>query len=305
MLWLAACGGRTIDHVPGAAPVADAGVSNTDGGAPPSALTLARKVCEWKVLCNSAALDAFGGDVDLCATRTSLVYASWLAAPDSTLTGTDLSRCAANFDTVSCDDLRENQLPASCVPDGRRTDGRSCFFDGQCASGFCRAFVDQSQFLCGTCAERKRLFETCDSSYDECVTGTTCDSQFCTPLDDPPDPCPCAPTSYCDGGRCHAFAALGEPCAGSYACDAALDEYCEPSFGRCQKRPLIRQGEACDGVAVCRDGQCILSNLADPVCKPWLDDGSSCTGALGGFYCRSPAVCIRGVCAVPEPSLCP
>ncbi len=303
---LAACGGRTLERAPGAAPVADAGPSNAEGGAPPpAALALARAECSLKARCNGAALDAFDGDLDLCAARTSLLYASWLAAPDTTLAALDLARCASELGDLACDRFRENDLPASCDSVGRRTVGRSCFFSGQCTTGYCRRFVDQSQFLCGVCADRKLVDQSCDASYDECSPGTTCDGQVCDPFGAPSDPCPCAPTAYCDGGQCRFFAQQGEECAGAYECDAGNDEYCEPSTGTCQKRPLIRQGDTCDGIAVCSDGQCIVSNLTAPVCKPWLDDGSPCTDALGSFYCRSPAVCIRDICTVPEPSLCP
>jgi hypothetical protein len=278
----------------------------------------AAKRCERLFACLPLYATQVYGDVKICGERfrTSCRI-------EAALTGTGLARsssdaCLEAMTAASCDDVFLDGLEA-CQLKGTLAAGVACGFDSQCASGFCR--TPETSF-CGVCEARALEGAECDSDR-ACAFPFLCSATGrCTKAGNEGDTCsqtaPCRrETFYCSNGdgTCKRYGSQGGTCneggpgIAAY-CDWGLT--CEPDgIGTCQPIRMVLAGQACGPAggggpgspAVFCEGS---ASCIDRICQPPGKDGEACTvsplGDSGG--CLPPALCLGGICKLPEPAVC-
>jgi hypothetical protein len=208
-----------------------------------------------------------------------------------------------------------SNVPACEIP-GQLPLGAACGASTQCASGFCR--LPETSF-CGKCAARAPEGAECDSD-DACGPSLLCnDVAHCTKPSAVGAFCnethPCLPgLAYCSfDNTCQRYAAEGKSCnnAGPTAaqpCNWGLA--CRPmEGGTCMKIKYVAAGEKC-GLPSTPGGVPVLclgsASCVSGTCKPAGADDAPCTASpLGDAAgCVPPALCLAGVCKLPDPASC-
>jgi hypothetical protein len=189
--------------------------------------------------------------------------------------------------------------------------GAPCFLGSQCASDWCRGegvttttgTLASDANVCGTCASRLPLGETCDSATDVCVSGASCFDGACRALGLMGDAC--AESSDCifpfqctSAGTCATAVGIGGACSGSSDCGADLS--C--ANGSCVSNTYMLPGQACDGIAIrCERGPCDTSTGS---CPAVVADGAACDPTDPTTLCDTYATCFNGTCRIVNPSAC-
>ena len=143
--------------------------SKTDGGgdggltAAQACATLAQAECSKRDSCsNGTSITRVYGEISVCLTRAALECTTRLAAPNTGASPQTVSRCAASYATLSCNDFFDDKVLADCMPAGPGANGQHCAFNGQCATAYCSGTANA---LCGTCAAQPAAGDSCAGSF--------------------------------------------------------------------------------------------------------------------------------------------
>jgi hypothetical protein len=309
---------------------------NVDGGltADQSCATLAQAECGKRASCsNGTSITRVYGEMSVCLARAALQCTTRLAAPNTGATAQTVSRCAAAYPTLSCNDFFDGKLPADCTPSGPGANGQPCAFNGQCATAYCGGTANA---LCGSCAAQPAAGDSCANSLcgpgQNCVAETmTCEdvgilNGSCATND------PCGNGLSCVGvsstsaqGTCEvALGTVGAACGGGTtpACNGSLGLSCVGATGgkTCVAISYVSDGMPCGNLsntsfAQCKAGTCytatgVASGSQMGNCKLDAIEGASCDTVLGPS-CMTPARCVvasdggtSGLCTVLTGSTC-
>jgi hypothetical protein len=331
----AACGRsrRTVAAIDAGAPGVEGGAPASGGasGAPasggaagedPTPALSEVEACLFFVrsVCNKLFFECRGAPDDSapCPPNIDSTCPDRYFSPGSTAEIATLVTCAAEWQAMSCDDLRNGVRP-ECIPHGERDEGDACVFGAQCSSGFCAApTLSEGLPGCGTCERVVGLGEPCEGEPVRCADGLECHGS-CEPS--PPFGLPlgsacerlgqCASGTFCltlegeDSPSCQPAPRAGDECP--------IDTpYCE---GNCDGdgvcRPAPTAGEPCalsaNDAHICEDGlRCDLEAAAGPLCGAPLGLGDACKplnadfssgGCEPGALCHcADAACELGTC---------
>src|SRR6185436_7191609 len=235
-------------------------------------------------------------------------------APGSGLTAASALACGDAFAGASCDDVFGDAIPA-CQVKGTLAKGAPCGAGSQCATGFCRR--PETSF-CGKCDSPAADGAACDTD-DSCQFPLLCseagrcarpsgEGEFCNES----KPCQPGPLFCGADNACHRPSAEGKSCNRSGTAPlqpCELGFTCRPSAnGTCRPIRFVDAGLTCgisptgSSVILCvGSGSCVNN-----ICKPPGQDGERCTpsplGDSGG--CLAPALCLEGLCQLPDPASC-
>jgi hypothetical protein len=221
--------------------------------------------------------------------------------------------------------------PTACGGAGTLADGKSCFWDGQCASARC---IRDHKMLCGTCGGG--IGASCEGSFDcarrnycsslkhceaakaagaacafnsECKDGLYCEQHVCAPRKDVGGACAsdadCRPTLVCGQDETCKERALGAEGAGCnaepFSCNSYLMLVCQA--GVCTKVVPLNVGDQCGPMSLCASGSwCVIpSGEQKGTCALFSEDGAPCEVGK----CFAPARCSNDVCTVPTGETCP
>jgi hypothetical protein len=274
----------------------------------------AAKFCGRLLICSRPYLDGVYGDMAGCQQRLELECRTEATLPGSGLTGAAGQACGDAMVAAECEDVLGNSVPA-CHLKGTLAKGAACGSNTQCASGFCR--MPETAF-CGKCDTPGAADGPCDSD-DSCEFPLRCsaagrcakpavDGELCNET----RPCKegllfCAADNTCkrrsgEGKACNSSApAPRQPCEIGFTCRPSAN-------GLCRGIRLVGDGQTCgisasgSTVILCTgSGSCV-----NQVCRPPGKDGERCTpsplGDSGG--CLPPALCLEGLCKLPDPASC-
>lgn len=194
----------------------------------------------------------------------------------------DSVECAAGYCSFAA-----GTCPGGCAPPV--APGSACEQDEQCATGLsclygtCRAptmvadgaSCNDVTYVCapwsyckgGTCAAHEVVGAAC-TSFDACSPSLTCAFP---------------PGTYANGS-CATYAARGQPCGGTVACNVFTD-YCGAG-GTCVPWPVL--GESCAVALECRGEAWCDDTLVVPTCVAYPGPGEECFlagGCAGENYC--------------------
>jgi hypothetical protein len=299
--------------------VVDAALSLDQG--PPDMASLefcdpyAAKFCARLDACSSPYLISAYGTMKGCQERLTLQCRSEAGLPGTGVTPASVETCAQALDTAGCDDLLGLTVPA-CQFVGKLAKGGACGSGNQCQSGFCR--TPETSF-CGQCDVRAAEGAPCDAS-EACQFPLLCsEAGRCAPpalegeLCNESRPCKGGLQLYCGSDNtCRRRSAEGKACNRSGAAPLALCEVglvCRPTAnGTCRAIRWVDLGESC---GVPQNGGTVIlcagsGSCVENICRPPGKDGDKCTasplGDSGG--CLPPALCLGGLCKLPDPSSC-
>jgi len=274
----------------------------------------AAKLCDRLAACSSPYLTWVYGTMAGCQARFELQCRSEAIAPGTGFRGAGAMACADAFAGASCDDLRGDSVPA-CQFKGTLPAGAACGSGAQCSSGFCR--IPETAF-CGKCDARAAEGAVCDSDAAcefplLCSEAGRCarpagEGELCNET----RPCLPGPLFCGNDNTCRRPSAEGKACNVS---GNAPYQRCETGFacrptagGTCRPIRLVDVGLTCgisptgSSVVLCNgSGSCV-----NGTCRPPGQDGERCTasplGDSGG--CQPPALCLEGLCKLPDPASC-
>lgn len=280
-------------------------------------------------------VSAWANDND-CATFYDRDCRVLMTAPKTGETVAGRNECVAAITQQTCAERADRLFPLACdAPRGALKLTAPCRSSAQCETGlFCEKplpppgeNVPGSGFVCGTCARRSNLGESCVSnSGSSCVEGADCwyTGQYgrgtCLRRKIVGDEC--TAFDFCDGpgvrcvqGVCAVppTSSLGEDCR-IKSCAGGIDLFCNRMTLLCEKIPaLAKQAEYCGSI---QDGtgkfvQCTggltCSGVAlmgfARVCEPRAEIGKTCNNQLGP-YCAPSAYCLSGICQFLDPVTC-
>jgi hypothetical protein len=254
------------------------------------------------------------GGAQGCQDRIGLRCRAEAVAAGSGLSSATGMVCADALAGASCDELFADSVPA-CQFKGTLAGGAPCGSGAQCQSGFCR--IPETAF-CGKCDGRAAEGAGCDSDAAcefplLCSEAGRCarpgaEGEFCNES----KPCLAGPLFCGADNTCRRPSAEGKACnrTGSAAlqpCETGFS--CRPTDnGICRAIRLVETGLPCgisptgSSVVLCAgSGSCVNGR-----CEPPGRDGESCTpsplGDSGG--CLAPALCLGGLCQLPDPASC-
>ena len=274
----------------------------------------ATKFCERLSACSLPYLTGVYGTMQGCQERLGLECRTEATLAGSGLTGATGMACAGALGTASCEDLLGDSVPA-CQLKGTLAKGAACGSGTQCASGFCR--LPETAF-CGKCDTPGGADAPCDSDSScefplLCSEAGRCaragaEGEFCNET----RPCKaaglfCAGDNTCkrpsgEGKACNRSAPMPlQPCEIGFSCRPSAN-------GLCRSIRLVEVGQNCgispsgSTVILCTaSGSCV-----NGMCRPPGKDGERCTpsplGDSGG--CLPPALCLEGLCKLPDPASC-
>jgi hypothetical protein len=274
----------------------------------------AAQLCERLAACSMPYLEGVYGDAQVCQQRVSLACQIEAALAGSGFTPAATAACGAALPMASCEALFGVGV-AACQLKGTLPTGAACGAAVQCLSGFCR--LPETGF-CGKCDVRAAEGATCD-------TDGAC--QY--------------PLLCSEVGRCARPGAEGDFCNESHPCGSRLlfcaaDNTCKrrSAEGKACNRTGATPEQLCDIGLICRpsdSGTCRAIRWADPgatcglppsggtvilcagsgscvnsTCRPPGADDAACTiSPLGeSTGCLPPAMCLSGVCRLPDPGAC-
>lgn len=292
-----------------------------DDDEPISAATInaiASSICTKTSQCLSdVAVRVLYGSPQTCTTRQAAQLELDKKGSGFSVSEPAAKRCLEKLNTISCDALLTNDLPAECEFKGTLGDGAACSSNPQCASGSC--FVADGG-TCGKCGTRAP--DGGDCSQSRCEKGLVCNTdKRCVRPAGAGVACnertQCAFGLTCSKGTCVATLAAGAPCTVSGGdavdlCDRSKGLYCQGeggggASGTCASFDLAVAGGACGVVGspprptICEGGDCSGGSLQNRTCVARLADGSPCTEESS---CQAPAECRGGRCALLDPTTC-
>jgi hypothetical protein len=238
-----------------------------------------------------------------------------LAAPQTSLSASNLSPCVQATTAQTCDEYWR-QTPAACAPPGGLALGAGCEFNSQCASTFCSIGGGP---WCGVCAARGALGESCDPSHFSCQTGLKC-ARTCPGCSSQTEwqcvkpvalsgPCQqsyeCEGQLVCKGGLCAAADGAGATCNPSLDnCDESKGLQCamqaSGAMFMCVATTFVGTGGACNyntGVLCSGGGFCAGPDGTSGICKAPAESGQPCDASKQ--FCALPAQCLNGTCTPP------
>lgn len=278
--------------------------SSSSSGSMGSACTgYAKSACAKLQSCATTLFNANYADLAACETRLGLSCNQRAKAPGTSFNATKIEACAAEYDALACADFYSPDL---CKPTaGSLADGAVCGDHFQCKSTFC----DSPNGMCGTCAPRLALGDSCVSNPDQCELGLVCDSTCQTPVALNGG---CSSSAQCEAGlRCTTMnmcakqpSKLGDPCDYiNVGCDLAAGLWCDSGSSTCIAIDLAQPGQSCS-VAAGSYTMCAAGALCyNQSCVATVADGTTCDGT-GNPPCESQAECINGKCQVFDPASC-
>jgi hypothetical protein len=229
-----------------------------------------------------------------------------VSSPGSTRTVEGLQACAKTYQTMPCEQVTTNELPA-CVTPGTAPVGDACAFNSQCESLSCARGE-----TCGVCIRSAKEGEDCSPSVGECVGNLTCEAGKCKKLGPAPGvelkdiggSCTthtdCKPELHCyNGSTCDKYPVSGESCSVSRAC--AKGSYCALDGLICKTSPELGQPCGVDaftgGAAYCAgEARCSRTSQGVGVCVEPPTVGQAClidpeTQMPDYFPCATSARC--------------
>jgi hypothetical protein len=270
------------------------------------------RFCERLLICSRPYLNGVYGGMQPCQERLELQCRLEALLPGTGLDATTGAACGQAMMAAACEDLLGNTIPA-CQLKGTLAKGAACGSNAQCASGFCR--MPETAF-CGKCDTPGAADATCDSD-DACEFPLVCskagrcakggiEGELCNETQPcKPGPLFCGFDNTCkrpspEGMACNRSApAPLQPCEIGFVCRPSAN-------GLCRGIRLVDAGQTCgisgSNVVLCSgSGSCV-----NQVCKPPGKDGESCTAAPMGDSggCLPPALCLEGLCKLPDPASC-
>jgi hypothetical protein len=275
----------------------------------------ATRYCARLATCSPPYLVGVYGDESGCQARLRLQCETEAALPGSGLTAAAAGPCGDALVAATCDQLFGATVPA-CQLKGTAARGAPCGAGVQCRSGFCR--TAETSF-CGTCDERAVEGASCDadeacqfplvcSEAGQCATASA-EGELCNERH------PCLPgLLFCAADNtCKRRSGEGRACNRSgqgalQPCEIGFS--CRPSTsGTCRAIRFVAAGQTCS-VPMTASGTLILcaasGSCVEGSCRPAGADGQPCTvsplGDSGG--CLAPALCLEGVCKLPDPAAC-
>jgi len=240
--------------------------------------------------------------------------------------------CAASLPTISCDRMYDarwggsddytpldyDEVLEACGVQGAKADGEACVSSAQCASAHCTFRQGYGVTTCGVCRTPGTQGASCaglGSSRDDCAQGYYCkflgDAEgrhecwrnapidgLCSPIDmpNPSTTVGCTMDGHCPfmygpsqiTANCIPQRTLGETC--DLIVDAEPRLFCGGTL-RCS--PTTR---------TCYEAESELRQEWD---RPIVGQACNDSPALPSLYCRFPASCTHGVCAVAPLPSCP
>jgi hypothetical protein len=284
---------------------------------------LAKAICNQLDACEPNVVLTRYGDAAACVSRTQTTCPSLLAARGSGVTPDPVETCARAYGSLRCEDLLLGHLPADCAFHGSLPSGSGCAFDAQCAAPNDHCAIASG--VCGVCGARSGAGATCRVDGD-CQPGLVCAVQVAPVGGNPPSLClaPAGLGEMCDLGHpclatlaCVLFAC--QPRAGAGAACQLLSQNCDVvhgfvcgAAGTCDKARTTAAGGDCGQSLIdqsftecTRGATCNTHGTAVfGTCDAPAADGAMCDSQSGPF-CVSPAVCLNGVCTLPDPVACP
>jgi hypothetical protein len=315
--------------------VAGGSDGGADGGltADQACAMLAQAECGKRDSCsNGTSITRVYGEMSVCLTRSALQCTARLAAPNTGANAQAVSKCAADYATLSCNDFFDGKLPADCTPSGPGANGAPCAFNGQCATAYCGGTMNA---LCGSCAPQPAPGDSCADSL--CGPGQNCigATMTCAAVGNLNGSCdsndPCGNGLSCVGvsstntqGTCEvALGTAGAACGGGTmpGCNGSLGLACVGASGSkiCVTITYVGDGMPCGNLsntafALCKAGTCytgtgVASGSQMGTCKLDAIEGASCDTVFGPA-CMTPARCVvgdggsSGLCTLPTASGC-
>lgn len=244
-------------------------------------IAYALSVCTRQAQCH-------GGSGASCLTSVTLACPDLTSSPGSTRTVEGLQACAKTYETMPCEQVDADELPA-CVTPGTVPLGNACAFNSQCESLSCGG-----EETCGFCVPSAREGEPCSITTGICLGNLLCQGGKCirsTPttsetvdLHDVGGTCAshsdCKPELHCHNGEtCAEYPTLGQSCSDARTCKG--DSYCELDGLICKAYPAL--GQACGvdgftgGAGYCAgDARCSRTSKAVGTCVVLPAEGQAC-----------------------------
>jgi len=311
---LAACGSVAAQND------GSGGAGGNDGGIdmPPPTVDeacgqYASALCSRLNSCAPSVAQVLYGDAATCMTRVTLGCTRDMQAPDITATTTDMVACARDAANATCDDLVNNNVPASCqVKPGTRLNGEGCGSSWQCMSAHCEKTTGD----CGVCAPRAGAGGACTVT-EGCTQGLACATGKCVTPGALGAPCsdmaPCRGSLYCSAvsNTCATPLPLAAACKGdNNACDFKTGAMCNflSDMPKCEMVNVAKGGDACGiingALTICIEfntcnGISLIPLQTMGTCPNTAGDGQACTDAQ---HCLPPASCVGGLCRLPSTS---
>jgi hypothetical protein len=288
----------------------------------------ARVECARRDECQGGTATLVYGSLENCMTRQAAGCESAKSSPGESNVLEQATLCTTNQVAQTCDEWVGTLTPG-CGFTGSKPLGSDCWFNSQCASGFCDEYDYYTQHnVCGVCAAPPLEGDACDSACSaygvlqckhdaagngRCVKlgalGEHCDdATSCGPH------LGCAIAVSTSGGTCLPATGLeGAPCNDETGPLCAFEQLfaCNAPMQVCQHAQRAEAGAPCgtlaDGsTAVCSSSFCdVASDSSSGVCVAYLADGARCSfGPSVHQRCAPPAVCANGVCAIVGGELC-
>jgi hypothetical protein len=266
---------------------------------------LAEQFCTRLSTCAPFALQIRYADVAHCAARRQPICLAALKAAGTGATPASVEACSRLFNTASCDDTYIERYPQGCTVAGSLGAGAPCGDDSQCTGpdGHCKIDVFET---CGACATLGAIGASC-SLDQNCAAGLICGGPAATCVVPVAEGSPCDDQTLvcawsCTNGRCMKRLGLGAPCdPKADLCDSNYG-YCDAQAKVCSAFKMLALGTSCNNSAsgtFCANGTC----GAQGTCVPNASDGDACHVSTGPA-CTNPAVCVNGVCVLPNATQC-
>lgn len=254
------------------------------------------------------------GSVATCEQRAKIDCVPKLNANGTSQTPSQLSQCATDAKSMTCEDALGRNSPVSChTQPGTLADGAACGTDAQCKGRLCRLSAGS---VCGACSTIGAAGAACERDED-CDNGLACADKKCVTLGKAGAPCsatqPCTRSLSCNKGTCATPIAAGGTCEpntdqSQNPCDAAKGFYCHFQTKVCTEVASAAAGGQCglvnNNIALCTGGSdCKVSMGLAGTCQATAADGATCDDTKGP-KCAAPARCASGVCKISDPSAC-
>jgi hypothetical protein len=273
---------------------------------------LANDLCSKLQSCYPFLIQYDYGDMAACATANAQTCPDSVQANGSTTTGSDVEACAQAYASASCTALASNQPPSACQLHGTLSAGQACGSDLQCSGqSYCNIPAGQA---CGVCAAQGAAGATCKSADSACQAGLVCTgsgTKTCALPGAQGATCdtthPCQAALSCVNGTCAAGLAAGEKCSTTAQnCDLTQGLICNAQ-SVCAKITLASPGSTCGLVSgsyvLCSGGaSCVTGQNGMGTCSASAANGQACGADAGA--CMAPAVCVNGLCTVPDATSC-
>lgn len=285
---------------------ADAGGDAAGGSYKTACDALAKATCARELACSPFFVEFAFGDQATCEASVRYRCGGFGVLAGVSWTPQQISTCSETLASATCGVLFGGVNPCA-PPAGTLPAGGPCYYDEQCASRFCKVSSSQP---CGSCANLPAPGDLCEKT---CGPELVCARGACVVAAAADGPCSgageCPPTQTCFQGKCVAPAKEGEACdpTGKVArdCDFVAGLACSPN--KCTKILLAKAGGACGyapgAIALCEAGGACGPDPTNGTCGATVPLGQPCSTSMGPA-CAPGALCVNGVCRVPDATAC-